>query len=84
MLVKLQESRSHPQIGLSVSKYVGNAVVRNKIKRQLREIVRPLLPDIVPNHVILLIARAPIAQASYQEIETAVRGLFNKGKLLIH
>jgi len=84
VLVKLEEPRSQSQIGLSVSKYVGNAVIRNKIKRQLREIVRPMLPEICPNHIILLIARAPIAQANYQEIETAVLGLFTKGKLLIH
>lgn len=82
VLVKLEEPQAFPAIGLVVSKYVGNAVVRNKIKRQLREIVRPMLSEIVPEHKIVLIARSSISKAPYFEIDKAVRGLFVKGKLL--
>jgi len=82
VLVKLEEPQAFPLVGFVVSKYVGNAVVRNKIKRQLREIIRPMLAEIVVDHKIVLIARSSIGKASYSEIEKAVRGLFVKGKLL--
>lgn len=37
-----QKKENHARVGISVSKKMGNAVVRNKIKRQVREMVHEL------------------------------------------
>jgi ribonuclease P protein component len=52
------ETVGDPRLGFAVPKAVGNAVVRNRIKRQLRDIVRARL-DRVPstNDYVLVVRR---------------------------
>jgi ribonuclease P protein component len=51
-----------PRLGLAVPKAVGTAVVRNRVKRQLREIWRELAPEAHPGHDYVLAARPGIAE----------------------
>jgi ribonuclease P protein component len=46
--------------GFVVSKAVGNAVVRNKVRRRLRHLVRPLLTDL-PDGTTLVVRALPAA-----------------------
>ncbi len=63
------------RFGFSVSKRVGIAVVRNRVRRRLRESVRLRLPTIAPGWDVVLIARPPIAQAEFRQVETAIERL---------
>ena len=45
-LTLIYARNARKRVGFSVSKKVGGAVVRNLIKRRLRECVRPLLPEL--------------------------------------
>ena len=54
------------RIGLITSRRVGGAVVRNRVRRRLREIVRAARPQIVTGTWVTLIARQAAAQASFQ------------------
>jgi ribonuclease P protein component len=69
------------RFGFSVSRRVGGAVVRNRARRRLREIVRLRLPAIGPGWDVVLIARPPIAQAEFRQIEAAVERLLQQAGL---
>ena len=56
--------------GFAVQRRIGGAVVRNRIRRRLREIVRELPPG--DGFDLLLVARPPCVQASYDELAAAV------------
>ena len=53
-----------PRLGLAVPKATGGAVVRNRMKRQLREAWRSLLPDLPRGHDYVLIVRPGLAEAT--------------------
>jgi ribonuclease P protein component len=67
--------------GFSVSRRVGKAVVRNRVKRLLREIVRQT--PLQSGWDIIFIARSSAAGASYDSLNKAVRGLLLRAGLLV-
>jgi ribonuclease P protein component len=51
-----------PRLGLAVPKTVGNAAVRNRLKRQLRETWQELVSDVPPGRDYVLAARSGVAE----------------------
>lgn len=82
VLAFLRNELDHSRFGFAVNKRIGNAVQRNKIKRRMREAVRLRLPHIKAGFDYIFIARQPIRQASYQEIEQVIEHLLKKNDLL--
>jgi ribonuclease P protein component len=66
--------------GFSVSKRVGKAVTRNRVKRLLREILRAL--SVKLGWDIVFIARRAAATADYSTLKSSVEGLLSKASLL--
>lgn len=57
-----------PRVGLVVSKAVGNAVVRNRVKRRLRHLAREHLA-VLPGSAVLVVRALPAAAtSSYDEL----------------
>jgi len=71
------------RLGIIVKKETGNAVVRNKIKRRLKEANRLLNKKLLPGYDIILLAKNNIRESSYFEICYNLESLFCKGKLFL-
>jgi len=67
--------------GFSVGRRVGKAVVRNRVKRRLREIMRST--PLQPGRDIIFIARSRTAVAGYAELKAAVQELLHRAGLLV-
>ena len=67
--------------GLSISRHVGKAVVRNRVKRLLREILRQT--PLKPGWDIIFIARSPAAGADYRDLGKSVEGLLFRAGLSV-
>jgi len=58
-----------PLVGIVTSRRLGGAVVRNKIRRRLREIARAHLSRLVPCLLLVIIAKPPAATAPFGELK---------------
>ena len=70
------------RFGISVSKKVGNSVVRSRITRLLRESYRLSESKFLAGYDIVVIARASAKEATYRAVESALMHLLNKQKLI--
>jgi ribonuclease P protein component len=70
------------RVGISVSKKVGNAVVRNRMRRLVKEIVRHHEPEIIGGLDIVFIVRKGALSKDYGELEKSVLHVLRKAKLL--
>ena len=68
------------RFGFSVSKRVGGAVVRNRLKRRLRECIR--LQRIKSGWDSIIIVRREASAVDYHQLRQAVDSLLEKAKLL--
>ena len=70
------------QVGFSVSKKVGKAVVRNRVKRLMKESFRLNAENLVVGYDIVFVARVRLKDSNYREVEKAMLHCFRKGKLM--
>ena len=69
------EPGQRPRLGVTASRKVGNAVVRNRVKRGIREWFRRSQDRLPRSQDVVVIARREAAQLSGPEIETDLAGL---------
>lgn len=81
---KSKNNCDHFRYAISIGKKYGNAVQRNKIKRQIRHLIYQLSSEICTNYDIVLIVK-PKANTlvSYQAIEKQIRHVLTKAKIII-
>ncbi len=62
---------NHMRVGISVSKRLGNAVKRNKIKRRIRVFFQKHQDRLEPKEYVV-IARQPVSKMDYHEMEKSL------------
>jgi ribonuclease P protein component len=78
----LQNELPYSRFGFSISSRIGGAVLRNRVKRRLREAVRVRMELIEPGWDIVFIAKYPIGRASFQQMDVACARLLRRAHLL--
>jgi ribonuclease P protein component len=71
------------RIGLITSRRLGSAVVRNRVRRRLREIVRQHQHDLRQDLWIVVIAKSDATNASYRELEDEWLRLARRASILL-
>ncbi|WP_404450743.1 ribonuclease P protein component [Virgibacillus necropolis] len=77
-----KEGQTHFRVGISVGKKIGNAVTRNRIKRHLRHAFQDLEVQISKPRDIIIIARQPTKDMTYEQFKKSLIHLLSKERLL--
>jgi ribonuclease P protein component len=77
-----KNEQSKFRIGLSVSKKIGNSVMRNRIKRRIRQSFFELKDFIKEENDYVIIARKPAAEMEFHEIKSSLIHLLKLSKVL--
>ena len=78
LLFAAESDAANARFAVTVSTRVGNAVVRNRVRRRIREAIRKQLGAVQPGWDFLFVARQSASLASYLELDLAVRQLLNR------
>lgn len=70
------------RFGLATSKRLGGAVVRNRVRRRIREALRAMAPTFQPGWDVLIIARPAIVAADHDALVAALRRVLRSGGVL--
>ncbi|CAH0344888.1 Ribonuclease P protein component [Bacillus sp. CECT 9360] len=70
------------RIGLSVSKKIGNAVVRNQIKRYIRQSFLELMDEVKSGQDYVVIARKPAAEMDFFQVKNSLIHVLKRSKSL--
>ena len=83
VLIYLKRNNGGTRPGFSVSKKIGGAVRRNKVRRQLKAAFYNISKNVVfGNFNIIFIARNAINDSSFFEIQKEMYGLLNRAKII--
>ena len=77
------ENSGQSRVGFITSRRLGSAVVRNRVRRRLREIVRQHQHDLGQDFWIVLIAKRDAAKASYRTLEDEWLRLARRASILL-
>ena len=82
VMYTLRNRLGYNRLGITVGSKVGGAVVRNRVRRRIREIYRLNEHKLSRSVDIVVVARVSCRDATYKEMERAFYGACVKAQLL--
>ncbi|MBN1149432.1 MAG: ribonuclease P protein component [Anaerolineales bacterium] len=82
VLLALPNQAERSRFGVAAGRALGGAVQRNRAKRLIRAALQPCLAAVPAGWDIVLIARRPLAEASFQQTRAAIVSLLRRAELL--
>ena len=70
-----------PRLGITITKKVGNAVVRNKIRRRIKEIYRLNLHKIKGGYDLIIIPKKNVVDISFKDLESALNHILKRSNM---
>jgi ribonuclease P protein component len=70
------------RFGLSTGRRLGGAVIRNRVRRRLREALRVMAPSFQPGWDVLIIARPALVEADHETLVETLRRLLERAGVL--
>ncbi len=83
VLIALPNDTGELHIGVTASQQIGNAVVRNRVRRRLKACFDEMLPKIQTGWNLVAVARQPIVTAQYNEIRSGIATMLKRAGLLV-
>lgn len=74
--------RGHSRLGVSISTKLGCAVVRNRVRRRIREIYRLNKAKMLPGYDLIVVARVRAVETDYQKLDRTYLRLLEQLDLL--
>jgi ribonuclease P protein component len=81
LLSWLASDHPHNRYGIIISKRLGKAVLRNRLRRQIRACLQGLHPLLIPGHDVVIIARPPLIQLDFRSMCQVLDKLAHKAGL---
>lgn len=73
----------HNRFGITVSKKIGNAVKRNKVRRRIYEAFRQYEPSLKSGFDIVIVAKASAVEADFERYYRVIGGMLKKANLFL-
>lgn len=82
VIYKLDASQPHFRVGFSVSKKLGHAVQRNRVKRLLRHAIAEFAPFLTDEDFVV-IARSGVENLSFDEVKKNLKHVLKLSKIYV-